>query len=1017
MTPRAGNDEQARWLRVKDIFSEVSEADPARRDALLQSLCGADTALAEDVRSLLTLHAKDGLALDRPAPPTAILADLAPPHRHNPGERIASRFRIERFLCAGGMGEVYAATDLETSHPVALKFMHAVNGGHAQALARFRREVDLARSIQHPNVCRTIDVGGIPAEPFCVMDLLDGQTLAARLQTAGPFSPQDALPCALQICDGLAAAHAAGVIHRDLKPGNIFLLADRAVIIDFGLAAINDHTSSLTSAGAVIGTLAYLAPEQLEGAPASFASDIYALGVILHEMLAGAKPHDANSPLRLVAQKARRSGKQARVTGVPPVWAEVIGRCLHGDPAKRYQSPAEVRRALERRTPSLAFTLRRPQVLWPAAAAAAILAGSLAWSFAARDYQPTPAARDGYQQAQEALTEAAPLRAARVLEPVAAADPHFVNAWSLLAVAYAETDQLDKARDAVLNATTAADRRWRLGRVERQSLHAARAVVMRDFAAAAGHYKTLADSTAGPDRLHAQLSLGRTLDQSGKTDNAIQSFESVVAENPQNAAARLRLARLLARKNQQARAATELAQAGAIFRANGNLEGDSDVLLARAAVLRGRSLEDEAADVEQVLAHSRKTGDAYHRIAAQFRLANIAERRFQYEQAAAIAIQAADLARRENMPVLAAQAMSELGYVFLFQRQPARAVPVLREAVAMAEHAKGYATVASARMRLGEALTGTNDLEEAIAVMRPAIEWYRQGTYDDVLPYLLIKWGTAHSEEHSLKQRIQIFEEALALAARSGDEAVQAMALQRLANTAVNRDLRQALSFNERALPFARQAGNHGAIIQAAAAPRRLGDLRHAGELLAEAERALASYPESVVKTVYSASITQERALAVWQQGDCAEALRLARQAHRDDPFSKAIMLQIESCAGPASAGAQLGYLAAAESMHAAAKDGQIRAKISAASASIALRARRWEQARQLAERGIAESAKGSLTVLELENTLIHNAALRNLGKPADPARALELSRQVGFDPPEKFGNRYDFLRYLPDIP
>lgn len=1017
MIPPASNNEQARWLRVKDIFSEVSEADPAHHDALLESLCGADTALADDVRSLLRLRAKDGLALDRPAPPTPILAGLAPPHRHNPGERIAGRYRIERFLCAGGMGEVYAATDLETNQPVALKFMYAFNGGHAQALARFRREVDLARSIQHPNVCRTIDVGGSPAEPFCVMDLLDGQTLAARLQTAGPFSPKEALPLALQICDGLAAAHAAGVIHRDLKPGNIFLIADRAVIIDFGLAAINDFTSSLTSPDAIIGTIAYLAPEQFEGAPANFASDIYALGLILHEMLAGVRPHDAESPLRLIAQTARRSGKPMRITGLPLVWAEVIGRCLHGDPAKRYQSPAEVRRALERRSPTLAFTLRRPQFLWPATAAALLLSGGLAWSLAARDYQPAPASRDGYQHAQEALTEASPLRAARLLEPVAAADPNFINAWALLAVAYAETDQLDKARDAVLHATTAADRRWRLGRVERQSLHAARAVVMRDFASAASHYDTLAASTAGPDRLHAQLSLGRTLDQSGKTDQALQSFENVVAENPQNAAARLRLALLLARKNQQVRAAAELTRAEAIFRAGGNLEAASDVLLARADILRGRSLEDEAADVEQVLAHSRKTGDAYHRIAAQFRLANIAERRFQYEQAAAIATQAADLARRENMPVLAAQAMSELGYVFLFQRQPARAVPVLREAVAMAEHAKGYATLANARMRLGEALTGTNDLEEAIAVMRPAIDWYRQGTYDDVLPYFLVKLGTAHSEEHALSQRIQIFEEALALAARSGDEAVQAMALQRLANTAANRNLRQALNFNERAIPFARKAGNHGAIIQAAAAPRRLGDLRRAGELLAEAERALASYPDSVVKIAYSAAIRQEQALAVWQQGDCAEALRLASLSPRGDPFSRALALQIESCASPATAEAQLRHLAAAESLHAASNNQQVRAKLSAASASIALRAGRWDQARQLAERGIAESAKGSLNVLELESTLIRNAALGHLGKPASPARALELSRQVGFDQPEKFGNRYDLLRFLATTP
>src|SRR5205807_447287 len=140
-------------------------------------------------------------------------------------------------------------------------------------------------------------------ERFCVMELLDGDTLAARLEAQGRFTPTEALPIALQLCDGLDAAHAAGVLHRDLKPGNIFLTCDRAVIIDFGLAAAApgrvDVSRSLTSAGAVIGTLAYMAPEQLESGDSSPASDLYALGVVLYEMLTGTRLHDAKSPFRL----------------------------------------------------------------------------------------------------------------------------------------------------------------------------------------------------------------------------------------------------------------------------------------------------------------------------------------------------------------------------------------------------------------------------------------------------------------------------------------------------------------------------------------------------------------------------------------------------------------------------------------------------------------------------------------------------------------------------------------------
>src|SRR5260370_9887884 len=146
------------------------------------------------------------------------------------------------------------------------------------------------------------------------MELIEGETLAERLAARGRFTPDEALPVVRQVLEGLEAAHGAGVLHRDLKPGNIMLTGDRAVIIDFGLAAavpgLGDPTqsltaTSLTATGAVIGTLAYVAPEQLEGGRSTMASDLYSLGVIIYEMLTGGKPHNPKSPFRLAPQKAK----------------------------------------------------------------------------------------------------------------------------------------------------------------------------------------------------------------------------------------------------------------------------------------------------------------------------------------------------------------------------------------------------------------------------------------------------------------------------------------------------------------------------------------------------------------------------------------------------------------------------------------------------------------------------------------------------------------------------------------
>lgn len=232
----------------------------------------------------------------------------------------------------------------------------------------------LARQIQHVNVCQVFALGEHAGDLFCVMEILAGETLAERLARTGRLAPAEALPTALQLCQGLQAAHRAGVIHRDLKPGNIILAGDRAVIIDFGLAAGSLPDHALTQDGAVIGTLAYMAPEQMEsgGGPGggTAAADVYSLGVVLFEMLTGHKPHNAQSPLRLAVQKAREGqrGPNFATRDVPPVWREAISGCLHADPAKRMASAQAVQDRLQRGRPSLRFTATQRKMWMPVAA-------------------------------------------------------------------------------------------------------------------------------------------------------------------------------------------------------------------------------------------------------------------------------------------------------------------------------------------------------------------------------------------------------------------------------------------------------------------------------------------------------------------------------------------------------------------------------------------------------------------------------------------------------------------------
>ena len=370
--------------RVKEIFDAAAEAGD--RVEVVTRLSGGDRALMAEVNSLLALHDAHDLALDA-------VDDLPRRGRRAPGELLAGRYRVTCFLASGGMGDVYAGVDEETGGKVALKFIGMLAAADPRTESRFRREVDLARRVEHPNVCRVFALTGHERERFCVMELLEGETLAARLERLGPFTVEQALPVALELCDGLAAAHAAGVIHRDLKPGNIFLTPGRAVIIDFGLASAAVPEGSLTSPSAVIGTLAYMAPEQLEGIATTERTDIFALGVVLFEMLVGHKPHAAKSPFRLAAQKARESHRyQGSAAAVPLVWREVIARCLRAKPEKRFASPVGIKRALERGRPSAPFVLGQRRVLVPVLAVLAALTAWLGWKGWRSDYRPAPQA-------------------------------------------------------------------------------------------------------------------------------------------------------------------------------------------------------------------------------------------------------------------------------------------------------------------------------------------------------------------------------------------------------------------------------------------------------------------------------------------------------------------------------------------------------------------------------------------------------------------------------------------------
>jgi serine/threonine-protein kinase len=293
------------------------------------------------------------------------------------GAILNDRYRIVGLLGKGGMGEVYRADDLKLSQPVALKFLpdHLLSDG--AALARFHREVRVARQVSHKNVCRVYDIGEVDGRHFLSMEYIKGEELSSLLRRIGRLPVDKASQLARQMCAGLAAAHDAGVLHRDLKPSNVMIDGDgNARILDFGLAGLTDEFADdeLTA-----GTPAYMAPEQLEGKDCTVASDVYSLGLVLYELFTAKRAFTATTLGELI--KLRRSDATPTtptsiIPDLDPLIERVIERCLQRNPADRPSSALQVAAALPGGDP-IAAALAAGETPSPEMVAAAPKKGTL----------------------------------------------------------------------------------------------------------------------------------------------------------------------------------------------------------------------------------------------------------------------------------------------------------------------------------------------------------------------------------------------------------------------------------------------------------------------------------------------------------------------------------------------------------------------------------------------------------------------------------------------------------------
>jgi len=339
-----------RWQRVKEIFEGALERQGDERATFLDRACDGDAEVREEVESLLRSYEVAGSFMESPA---VAHADLE--QKLTPGQRV-KHYQIVNLIGEGGMGEVYLATDTILGRRVALKVLPTFVSKDPERLRRFTQEARAASRLSHPNVCVVHEIGETEdGRPFIAMEYVEGMTLRERIRNQ-PMKLGDVLDIAIQVAEGLIAAHEAGIVHRDIKPENIIIRPEGYVkILDFGLAKLTERHKSATTTtmptllfhstpGVVIGTAAYMSPEQARGVAVDERTDIWGLGVVLYEMASGRAPFTGETPTDVVVAIVERDQPpiSQHVEGAPPELERIVKKALRKDRNERYQIVKEL---------------------------------------------------------------------------------------------------------------------------------------------------------------------------------------------------------------------------------------------------------------------------------------------------------------------------------------------------------------------------------------------------------------------------------------------------------------------------------------------------------------------------------------------------------------------------------------------------------------------------------------------------------------------------------------------------
>jgi serine/threonine protein kinase/Tfp pilus assembly protein PilF len=731
--------------------------------------------------------------------------------------RILSHYRILKQIGAGGMGIVYEAEDLIDGRKVAIKTLKNLDSQKA----RFLREAKAISNIDHPNIASFYDYGEtVDKQPFIVMELVKGKPLDELIKN-GSLNLSQIVAIIEKVAYALSAAHKQGIIHRDIKPSNIVVEGDTVKVLDFGISKqleitdkadviSNDSLAVITETqnGMILGTPLYLSPEQASGEQVDARSDIFSLGAVLYESIAGKSPFYAESVMEICASILRDDPpRPSRLNPtVPSSLDKVTLRALAKKPKNRYQSAAAMiddlhglqkalsagktlptwrpfpfRHSISQRFPTGFVDIVRHPYLLPLIFLLTVSIGFLIYNYRLfyPIYTPTQEAKLWYDKGVEALNNGAPFLANGYFEQAIIIDKAFAMAYARHAESLLEMGNIDEAsaeKDRAYN--TAANGWYSISPKDSIRLKAINNTLLGDFAAAVKNYRQLLDNVSEADKAGAFLDLGKALERNDELTEAIENYENGSIPDSGLFLAYLRLGLLYGRKQQMEMALALFDIAKRSYNAQDNSEGEIEMIYQRSVLIS--AMEDATrmrAETEDALEKADAGKIIYQQIRCRLALSKILRSSGKYNEAQPYAEQALSLALQNDIEDLHAQSLLELGTVYLFQHKKEDAKNTYEEALGIARQYGLTVVEKRTLLQLGSLYVNINhEADPALDYVSQVEDFFRQGNYKKEIFDLLSIKAQALNIKGDLPAAIDIYNQLSVQADEVGNRMIKARA-------------------------------------------------------------------------------------------------------------------------------------------------------------------------------------------------------------------------------------------------